>query len=388
MELEVETDNRVSGANTSGKWTYPVNDHNKFVMGYEGDWTTQTNDLLQNGYIPNSPPVINDTSATVLRMAGFAQDEWNVSRHWGWYAGLRWESLTTRSSAESGDITNRSEVLSPSLQSVWRFGDQFDERSGGGYQDQIRWSLSRGYRAPGTSNLLPRVYLSTMNDAFHPDSEGNPNLRPELSWGMETAFEHYLKGGGMFSVNVFERQVTDVIRTLTTLGANGRWISQPINLDHANLHGIEIDGKVRLDQLINHAPPVELHANVARYWSQVSGIPGPYNYLGGQTPASANVGLDYASSRTLSMGANLTWVPSYTTQLSDTQQSFTGSKTGLDGFVLWKFKPGWQARLAATNLWHPDYITSGLNDYNGDVNTSTTVAHTWVNWTASVNAKF
>ncbi len=395
LGLESDSNSRVAGANTSGKWTYPLDDHNKFVTGYEGEWTRLTNDLLQSGYTPGGP-VPNDTGATILRLAGYAQDEWNVSRQWGWYAGLRWESITTRSDLQSGEfgesggnVTNRSEVLSPSLQSVWRFGQPLDERNpDSGYQDQLRWSLSRAYRAPAAGSLLPRVVLSTMNTAFQPDTEGNPNLRPELSWGMETAWEHYLKGGGMVSLNLFERQVTNVIRTDTVLGANGRWISQPINLDHASLHGIEIDGKVRLDQLAEHAPPVELHANAARYWSNVSGIPGPYNPLSAQTPASANAGFDYAPKGQWSMGANLTWVPGATTQLSPTQQSYTGGKTGIDGYVLWKFMPGWQARLAATNLWHPDFITGGENNYNGDINSNTTVTHSWVNWVASINAKF
>jgi iron complex outermembrane receptor protein len=384
--LQSDTDARVSGVNTAGKWTYPVNDHSKFVMGYEGDWTDQINDLVQTGYVSSS--AITDTTATVARLATYAQDEYNVSPRWGWYAGLRWESVTTRTDAASGDVDNRSAVLSPSLQTVWRFGDQMGEQSGGGYQDLIRWSLSRAYRPPGTTSLLPRVFLSPLNDAFHPDTEGNPNLRPELSLGMETAFEHYMKGGGMFSINVFERQIDDVIRTLTTLDPDGRWVSEPINLAHAFVYGIEIEGKTRLDQLIDHAPPIEVHGNVARYWSQVSGIPGPYNYLSSQTPASANFGMDYVPSRKLSMGGNITWVPSVTTQLSDTQQAFTGGKTGLDGYVLWKFKPGWQFRVAATNLWHPDYITGGFNDYNGDINTNTTVAHTWVNWSTSLNVKF
>ncbi|MBV8666999.1 MAG: TonB-dependent receptor [Burkholderiaceae bacterium] len=383
--LESESGNRVNGGNTAGKWTYPVNDHNKFVMGYEGDWSSQTSTLMQNGYIANAPPQVNETSATVVRLAGYAQDEWNVSDTWGWYAGLRWESIATRSTdVADNDISNRSDVLSPSLQSVWRFG----EKNGDGHSDQVRWSLARTYRAPGTNSLLPRIQLSTMNDAFHPDTEGNPNLKPELSWGMDAAYEHYLKDGGMVSVSLFERDVSDVIRTLTTLQSNGRWIAQPINLDHAQVYGIEIDGKMRMDQLIGILPQVELHANAARYWSQVSGIPGPYNYLGGQIPASANAGFDYVESRAISMGANVTWVPSYTTQLSPTQQSFTGGKTGLDSYVLWKFMPGWQFRLAATNLWHPDYIGGGLNDSNDMVNTNTTVAHTWVNWMASLNVRF
>jgi iron complex outermembrane receptor protein len=393
LGLESDSASKVNGANTNGKWSYPIDEHNKFVAGYEGEWTRLTNDLEQNGYIAAAGPIVNDSSATVLRLAGFAQDEWNVSRQWGWYAGLRWESITTHTAASNeesgGDITNRSEVVSPSLQSVWRFGNQMDEKNpDSGYQDQLRWSLSRAYRAPATSSLLPRVFLSTMNTAFQPDTEGNPNLKPELSWGMETALEHYLKGGGMVSLNLFERQVTNVIRTDTTLGANGRWISQPINLDRASLHGIEIDGKMKLDQLIDHAPPVELHANAARYWSNVNSVPGPYNTLSSQTPASANAGFDYTPPGRWSMGTNVTWVPGATTQLSPTQQSYTGGKTGVDGYVLWKFMPGWQARLAATNLWHPDYITAGENNSNGDINTNTTVAHSWVNWLASIDAKF
>ena len=389
LGLESDSANRVSGANTSGKWTYPFNDHNKFVTGYEGDWTHQLSDLTQDGYIPGGP-VITDTDATVVRLAAFAQDEWNVSRHWGWYAGLRWETITTRTDAQSGDVSNRSDALSPSLQSVWRFGQPMDDKNpDSGLQDQIRWSLSRAYRAPATFSLLPRVYLSTMNTAFSPDTEGNPNLKPELSWGMETAWEHYLKGGGMVSVNLFAREVSDVIRTDTILGSNGRWISEPINLDHATMHGLEIDGKMRLDQLIEHASQsVEMHANAARYWSNVDSVPGPYNRLSSQTPASANAGFDYTPPGKWSAGANVTWVPGVTTQLSPTQQSYVGSKTGLDSYVLWKFQPGWQARLAATNLWHPDYITAGLNTYNGDINSNTTVTHSWVNWIASLDAKF
>lgn len=396
LGLQSDSDSRVNGASTNGKWSYPLNDHNRFVTGYEAEWTRLTNDLEQSGYIASAGPIVNDSSATVLRLAGFAQDEWNVSRQWGWYAGLRWESITTHTEAnngansvEGGDITNRSAVLSPSLQSVWRFGPPMDDKNpDSGTQDQLRWSLSRAYRAPGTASLLPRVVLSTMNTAFQPDSEGNPNLKPELSWGMETALEHYLKGGGMVSLNLFEREVSDVIRTDTTLGANGRWISRPINLDHAYLHGIEIDAKMKLEQLVAHAPPVELHANAARYWSNVTSVPGPYNTLSSQTPASANAGFDYTPPGKWSMGTNVTWVPGATTQLSPVQQSYTGGKTGLDGYVLWKFMPGWQARLAATNLWHPDYITAGENSANGDINTNTTVAHSWVNWLASIDAKF
>jgi len=396
LGLQADKNVRYAGVVTNGKWTYPLNDHNKFVAGYEGEWTRITEDELQSGYIAGSGPIVSDVAANVVRLAGYAQDEWNVSAHWGWYAGLRWEGITTKSDAgiaedgeEGGQIANRSEVWSPSLQSVWRLGDLLDEKKpDSGYQDQLRWSLSRAYRAPSISNLLPRVELSTLNTAFAPDTEGNPNLRPELSWGMETAWEHYFKEGGMTSINLFDRQVSNVIRADTVLGANGRWVSQPINLDHASIHGIEIDGKIRLDQLVEHAPPVELHANAARYWSNVSSVPGPYNTLASQTPASANAGFDYAPAGNWSMGSNITWVPGATTQLSAAQQSYVGGKTGIDGYVLWKFTPGWQARLAATNLWHPDFITGGINSADGDINTNTTVTHSWVNWVASLNAKF
>ena len=379
--LESDSTNRTNGGNTAGKWSRPLGDDHKLVAGYEGDWSTQHQTLLQSGYIQNAPPVASDVSADVLRLAGYVQDEWGVSPALGLYAGLRWESIETKSDAASGNVSNRSAVLSPSLQSVYRFGDD--------KKDQVRWSLSRSYRAPNTSSLLPRVQLSTENDAFHPDSEGNPNLRPELAWGMELALEHYFKDGGMLSANVFDRRVSDVIRTLTTLGANGRWISQPINLDRADVYGIELDGKARLDQLMPHAPAVELHANLARYWSRVSGIPGPYNVLSGQTPASANLGADYTiKSASLTLGTNASWVPGVTTTLSPTQQSYTGSKVGIDAYALWKFKSGSQFRLAATNLLHRDALANAENSDNGLLNTRQTVTRGWANWVATLDLKY
>ena len=381
QSLESDSTNRTNGGNTAAKWTRPLGDDHKLVAGYEGDWSTQHQTLLQSGYIQSAPPVGSDVSANVLRLASFVQDEWSLSPAWGFYAGLRWESIETKSDASSGNVSNRSAVLSPSLQSVYRFGDE--------KKDQFRWSLSRSYRAPNTSSLLPRVQLSTENDAFHPDSEGNPNLRPELAWGMEFALEHYFKDGGMLSANVFDRRVSDVVRTLTTLGANGRWISQPINLDRADVYGIEFDGKARLDQFMPHAPAVEIHANVARYWSQVNGIPGPYNVLSSQTPASANLGADYTiKSASLTLGANANWVPGVTATLSPTQQSYTGSKVGIDAYALWKFKSGTQFRIAATNLLHRDYLTNAENSDNGLLNTRQTVTRGWANWTATLDLKY
>jgi len=179
------------------------------------------------------------------------------------------------------------------------------------------------------------------------------------------------------------------VRTLTTLGANGRWTSQPTNLDHASVYGIELEAKMRMAEVMDNAPPLDLRANLSRYWSTVTGIPGPDNRLGGQTPASANLGADYRfASVPLTVGANLNWVPSVTTQLSATQQSYSVSKTGIDFFALWKNSNSVQFRISGSDLLHENFITSATNESDSNIDQIRTVARSWINWVASLVIKY
>jgi outer membrane receptor protein involved in Fe transport len=117
------------------------------------------------------------------------------TKQWSVYAGLRWEGLETKSSGNTyADVKNRSSVFSPILQTLYKLPDSKN--------DQLRFGLTRTYKAPDTNSLIPRRFLSTDNKQTNPDSTGNPNLKPELAWGLDLAYEHYMPQGGVLSASV------------------------------------------------------------------------------------------------------------------------------------------------------------------------------------------
>ena len=50
-----------------------------------------------------------------------------------------------------------------------------------------------------------------------PDRIGNAALSPELATGLDIAYENYLSNDGIFSVGIFHRNLTNVVRNLTEL---------------------------------------------------------------------------------------------------------------------------------------------------------------------------
>ncbi|WP_332308765.1 TonB-dependent receptor domain-containing protein [Sphingobium sp. TCM1] len=52
-----------------------------------------------------------------------------------------------------------------------------------------------------------------MNDTNSPGtiSGGNPDLKPEYTWGVDASLEYYLSGGGLASVSAFHRWVDNVL---------------------------------------------------------------------------------------------------------------------------------------------------------------------------------
>ena len=53
----------------------------------------------------------NNLAASSLRLAAFAQDEWNISPNWSAQAGLRWEGITTKGDNGAAAATDRKSVV-------------------------------------------------------------------------------------------------------------------------------------------------------------------------------------------------------------------------------------------------------------------------------------
>jgi iron complex outermembrane receptor protein len=295
--------------------------------------------------------------ARVQRSAFYVQDEWEISPQWQMYLGLRHERIRVESRGTGTPVENDSSVLSPLLHLTWKL----DPKG----RDMIRASLTRSYKAPNLGTLLARpsvnsAYTDTSagNTALMPDRVGNPALRPELATGLDLAFEKYLPGGGMWSVGVFHRRITDLVRTVTTQqtvpwATVPRWVAEPQNFSSATTSGVEMELKGRATELLPawlpEAKNLNLRGSLNVYRSRVAALPGPDNRLDGQQPWSATVGFDQRiDGLPLTIGGSLGLNPAYDTQVTLDQRQQRSRTRTLDLYGQWLFRPGLSLRVAAS----------------------------------------
>jgi iron complex outermembrane receptor protein len=348
------------------------------VMGTEVERVkrTETGTTLQN-LIPIN--VGGDLNASINRTALFIQDEWDPAENLSANLGVRWESIQTNSDDAANSVSNESRVITPVGHLVWRFASP--------RKDQVRLSLTQSYKPPTTQNLIARPSLNTRdpvpgsNFATSADSAGNPELKAELAKGIDLAYERYLAGGGIVSVNFFRRNITDLIRNVRTLETVSwapvqRWVNRPQNIGNAVTQGVEMDAKFKLNDAIDNAPPVNLRFNLSIYDSKVSDVIGPYNRIDQQPRATGNFGLDYKLPATAwSVGGNIGFTPAYTTQVDNNQSTYVNAKRVTDVYALWAVTPKAKLRFGLANFAPLDSesVTSIIERQRNQLDTTTNV---------------
>ena len=357
MDENVRSTVEDKGYVAAGKYRLPYRKGHAAAIGWDAERSERGEDRIQRQTSPTGRPTLDLDEAylaTLTRIAFYIQDEWEVDKSLSVYAGVRWEGLQTRTSgAAMSTVSNRSGVVSPVLQGVWKLP--------GSREGQFRMGLSRTYRAPKTRDLTPRRYVANDNSPTTPDIQGNPDLRPELAWGLDLAYEHYLaQKAGMLSIGLNARRIRDVILDRLSL-VNGAWVSTKANNGTARAYGIEAEGKLQPKEIWPAAPDVELRMNATRNWSVVEAVPGPNNRLNSQVPFSANLGLDWrAGAFPLTIGANLGFSGISRTRISETQTTTAGTKRTLDLYALWRYTSDARLRFSLSNLLHPTNTTSSF----------------------------
>ena len=363
------SDSRETSFTSTAKLVRTIVDEHSLVAGVELESNRRSDDDNAVQTVGSAvTPLINHLSASSLRLAAYAQDEWNLTPQWAAHAGLRWEGIRTEGSAADGqpDASNRSSVWSPLLHAVWKP----DAKS----RDQVRVSLTRSYRSPTLTNLIARPYYNTRypvdgaNTPTQPDRIGNPDLKPELATGVDIAIERYLPGSGLLSANVFRRDISNYMRGETHLetvpySPVPRYVLRTRNVGSAVTQGLELEAKFRASEVWPGAPKVDLRANASVFGSRVKGVPGPDNRLDAQPDYTANVGADYRFAAVpMTIGGNLNWTPGYATRLSAVQTASIGRKLVVDAYALWVFNPALQVRLTLSNLDARDYVFASAVD--------------------------
>jgi outer membrane receptor for ferrienterochelin and colicins len=337
----------------SGSYATTLLSQHSIKFGWDGQFARRSEDRTQLESSPTGLPTLDldeNYRATVGRLALFVQDDWTPAPELQVYFGLRWEGLQTGTRGNAlAAVSNQSSTVSPILQLLWQVP--------GSKADQVRFNLSRTYKAPTARELVPRRWIETDNSATSPDFQGNPGLQPELAWGLDLAFEHYRADQGLLALNGYFRSIDGVV--LDRLFKDGdTWIVTPVNSGKATVAGVEAEVKGRLRPLGSAALVPSYRLGFARHWSRVASLPGPNNRLQRQPLYKATVGFDLESpDKAFGAGGSLSFERRGTVQTSLTQTIASNDRGALDLYGFRRLQGAWTVRLTLTNLFAKDEET-------------------------------
>lgn len=391
-------DNGESGATQAGNYTRLLNDEHSLTAGWDLEWRQrdEKRDVTLKGVPQTTEYEGQPFSARIVRQALFVQDEWEINKQWSTYLGVRGESIETKSQGVNADINNTSSVVTP----MWHLNYKLTPEG----KDMVRASITRSYKAPNLGQIVARPALSQLfpdtsktNTELSPDRLGNSGLLPELATGFDVAFEKYLAAGGMVSIGVFYRDISNLIRNVTALQTVDyspvqRWVSQPKNFSKAWTSGAELEVKGRAGELFpslfDAKLPLNLRTALNYYHSEVDALQGPNNRLDGQQPWNGNIGFDLRTmvdKLPVVVGGTLGFTPGYTTQQSTTQSTYQSRTRSIDVFVQAVFSRTVSARISANNIMPLD---TQSQTFSADGYWSNTVNHPRTSYQAGVEIKF
>jgi TonB-dependent receptor len=154
-----------------------------------------------------------------------------------WEGGLRYQHTDLQiDDATVAAALRRNEsddgVLLPSAALVYKLDDE----------QRLTLALARTLRRPGFDQLSPALLEAEAGDN---DVLGNPALRPEKAWGLDAGYETRLGRDGVFGVNLFYRDISDLIELANTgvegSEGEGSFVLQPRNSGDGEVWGVEFD---------------------------------------------------------------------------------------------------------------------------------------------------
>ncbi len=234
-------------------------------------------------------------------------------------AGLRLENFRV---VNSGNValgggrtaplttTTSTTDLFPSINAKFDVGSDFVVRIGG----------QRGVARPSFGEIRTGAAIS---DTASPGtiSGGNPNLRPEYTWGLDASAEYYLPGNGIFAVSGFYRWVDNVLFSSTSrvgsdfynsggVDRSAYLLTSTFNGDKGKLYGVELN-----------------------YQQQFSFLPSPLDGLGFQGNVTL---LDGSFDTALGRGAGF---PGTSKQIFNSSLYY--EKYGLSARISYQYRSDW-----------------------------------------------
>lgn len=310
----------------------------------------------------------------------FAQCEWDASDQWSHYLGARWEGFRSSATALSAPTATRSSgVLSPIFQTRWKATKQAE--------NQVRLAVTRTFQAPSQFQLLPETQSNLGRDISNPEFVANVNLRPEIAWGLDTAFEHFGENEVNYSISHYFKAVSNLMRDRLFFEDN-RWKQQTINSGNAIAHGIVAEANFPLAIISKSASKFFFKTNFSRNWSQVSEIPGPNNRFADQAKFNANIDLDYKPNDAWSVAARYGIVSGGALRVAVDRINLeqVGRSTSLS--VKWSIDKERSLRISMANLLMQPMVTESRIFSQTSIYQVRTKAHGRLSASAQLNVKF
>ena len=300
-------------------------------------------DSWESGTIANDFTATESQSKVRLQnLAIYSQKEWEASDVWSHYLGVRWEGFVNRVNLNNGASVEKTiSMFSPIAQTRWK--DPVNK------QNQIRIALARTFKNPEPSQLITSTLPHLNNDLSLPDIIGNPHLRPEIAWGLDSAFEHFGDNELNYSVSHYLKKVDYLLRD-ELFQKQGRWLQQTINDGSAVSHGFIFETNFPITLISKDLPRVDLKMNASRNWSTVSNIPRPNNRFAQQAKFNANVSVDYKYNDAWKLGSSYNVVSGGPLRLAPDRTTLVQVTRKLDAYVNWAMNKETNLRCTVSNL--------------------------------------
>ncbi|QYF95485.1 TonB-dependent receptor [Massilia sp. PAMC28688] len=290
----------------------------------------------------------------------YAQDDWRFSDATALNLGVSGEDSGLRIAEGGYSSDPRYRLWSPSA--------HLSHKIGGDDNRQVRLSVARTYRAPGTADLSLRPVINPLapcsvagvcsaNTVDTADTAGNPWLLPERSLGINLSYERGLGPDSQLTLEVFARRIDR--KTGIQIGVEDvpwsslpRYVVRPVNLGDAQAEGISLEMDLALRDFFDGMyPATTLRTGLGVARSRISNLPGPDDRLDSQSPWNAKLGISHVmSGMPVKLNVDASWTPGVWVRSNPTQRVFQSRRFDLDAGAIWTINGDQRLTLNLSNL--------------------------------------
>lgn len=316
--------------NTGLRWDQPLGEVNLISVGAEYVKLSRHDTQNFNGVM--SAPTAASRDGIL-----WVQNDWSPQSSFTLTTGLRSESTALQADA----VSSQHQAWLPSVATRWEPLDKWVLRS----------SIGAGLKMPKVEEIsnaaVPSIGVNTPVEA---DKRGNPNLRPERSVNFEAVVEHYFaENAGVVGANIYVRSTQDFTERRAQL-EGARWVDRPYNEGSARHWGVELDGKIKTDQMGWTGASLKSHLTLPH--AQVNDTRLGITRMARDTPRYVlSMGLDQSLPKLAStVGVTVQHSALSESSIPLEQRAYTKARTQLDAFWLYQINKAFKVRLAGQNL--------------------------------------